>query len=183
MTMSVFAAGNTISANIYSQPSSVASNRDYTISFYVNDTTNQTANVTAWFYVNDVNVVNATWTNNVTVPNGSNAYSATFASGYYVLNDKLYTNITMVEAGNTSVTNNSRSNTIYATDSTTSIIASDTFSGLPALGTNLGGFMRNLAPGIVAIIFVLGIIGGICMIFYATSDSIRNSVQTAMRRK
>lgn len=64
----------------------------------------------------------------------------------------------------------------------TPIIANDTFEGLPALGSNLGGFMLNLAPGLVALIFVLAVVGGLVAIFYSVAGVIGKSVGGGHRR-
>ena len=42
-----------------------------------------------------------------------------------------------------------------------SVIDNDTLSGLPALGTDLGNFMGNLAPGLGKFIIVMAIFLGI----------------------
>jgi len=43
----------------------------------------------------------------------------------------------------------------------------DTTSTLPQVGTDIGGFMSGLAPGLIDFVFNMAIIGGIIGIFYA----------------
>ena len=49
----------------------------------------------------------------------------------------------------------------------TAAIANDTLQGLPQVGTDLGSFLLNLAPGVGAFIIILGVFGGIGAIVYA----------------
>lgn len=55
-------------------------------------------------------------------------------------------------------------------------IANDTLSGLPQIGTDLGDFLSNLAPGVGVFIIILGIFGGIGAIVYAIVTVIRRKV-------
>lgn len=48
-----------------------------------------------------------------------------------------------------------------------SAIASDTLQGMPQMGSDLGNFLANLAPGVGVFILLLGVFGGIAAIVYA----------------
>jgi len=48
----------------------------------------------------------------------------------------------------------------------TSAIDNDTLEGLPDMGSDLGDFLSNLAPGVGIFILLLGIFGGIAAIIY-----------------
>ena len=63
----------------------------------------------------------------------------------------------------------------------TAIIANDTFEGLPSLGSNIGGFLTNLVPGVIAFVFALAVIGGVVAIFMAIAKKIGGSVGGRMR--
>lgn len=52
----------------------------------------------------------------------------------------------------------------------------DTTGQLPQVGSDLGDFLTNLAPGVVGFVFVLAIIGGILGIFGGIVLVIKNSV-------
>lgn len=62
------------------------------------------------------------------------------------------------------------------------VIANDTLEGLPALGTDLGDFMGNLAPGVGKFILILAIFGGIVGIFAALFFIIRAAVRKSRSR-
>jgi len=59
----------------------------------------------------------------------------------------------------------------------TSVIANDTLEGLPALGTQLGSFLTNLAPGVGAFIIIIGVFGGVAAIVYAIVSVVKNKVR------
>ena len=52
----------------------------------------------------------------------------------------------------------------------------DTTSTLPAVGSDIGGFLTGLAPGLVDFIFNLAIIGGVVGIFVAIVLIIKKTV-------
>jgi len=54
-----------------------------------------------------------------------------------------------------------RRETLSLSTSTNSVLPADTLEGLPEFGTDLGGFLSNLAPGVGKFIITLGIFGGI----------------------
>lgn len=58
----------------------------------------------------------------------------------------------------------------------TAILENDTLEGLPALGTQLGDFLSNLAPGIGAFVLIVGIFGGIVAIIVAIVYVIKKRV-------
>lgn len=47
---------------------------------------------------------------------------------------------------------------------------------LPQVGADLGDFLTALAPGVIAFLFILAIVGGIIAIFSAVSNVIKNSM-------
>jgi len=49
----------------------------------------------------------------------------------------------------------------------TAVIDNDTLGGMPALGSDIGDFLGNLAPGVGKFIIVIGIFGGIVSIIAA----------------
>jgi len=49
----------------------------------------------------------------------------------------------------------------------TSALDNDTLQGLPQMGSDLGDFLTNLAPGVGIFILLLGVFGGIAAIIYA----------------
>ena len=53
----------------------------------------------------------------------------------------------------------------------------DTTGQLPQVGSDLGNFLSNLAPGVIAFVFVLAIVGGILGIFGGIVMIIKNSVK------
>lgn len=58
----------------------------------------------------------------------------------------------------------------------TSAIDNDTLSGLPQIGSDVGSFMKNLAPGIGAFIIVMGVFGGVAAIIYGVVSMIKNKI-------
>lgn len=54
----------------------------------------------------------------------------------------------------------------------TAAIANDTLEGLPDVGSDLGSFLTNLAPGVGTFILILGIFGGVTFIVYAVGTAI-----------
>ena len=46
-------------------------------------------------------------------------------------------------------------------------IASDTLQGMLQMGSDLGNFLANLAPGVGVFVLLLGVFGGIAAIVYA----------------
>lgn len=52
----------------------------------------------------------------------------------------------------------------------------DTTGQLPQVGSDIGSFMTNLAPGVVAFIFVLAIVGGIIGLFGAIIFVVKNAM-------
>jgi len=59
----------------------------------------------------------------------------------------------------------------------TSSIDNDTLSGLPQIGSDVGSFLKNLAPGIGAFIIILGVFGGVAAIIYSIVGIVRRKVQ------
>ena len=49
----------------------------------------------------------------------------------------------------------------------TAAIPNDTLEGMPQMGSDLGNFLANLAPGVGVFILLLGVFGGIAAIVYA----------------
>lgn len=60
----------------------------------------------------------------------------------------------------------------------TQAIANDTLMGLPQMGTDMGNFLTNLAPGVGIMILLLGIFGGIAGIVYAVIIVIKRKVRS-----
>ena len=56
------------------------------------------------------------------------------------------------------------------------VAVNETITGLSELGTDLGGFMTNIAPGIGAFIIIVGVFGGIGALIYAIVSMIRNKI-------
>lgn len=168
---------------ITSQPANLLSaNQNYVVIFTVSDDTNDTVNVTVKLYVNTLNVANGTILNgNTTI--GGNSHTVTFLESYLDEGDSVYANITLKESRNASATNFSLTNTITIDKSTTSVIAKDTFDGVPALGSNLGSFFSNIAPGVMGIILVLAIIGIVIYLIYVVSGQIKDSVSNRFDKK
>lgn len=59
-----------------------------------------------------------------------------------------------------------------ANDSLTSVTGQ-----LPQVGTDLGSFLSNLAPGVIAFVFILAIVGGIIAIFGAVALVIQKAIK------
>jgi len=53
---------------------------------------------------------------------------------------------------------------------------SEQVSGLSELGTDLGGFMSELAPGVGTFVLLLGIFGGIAAIVAGIAYIVRNKL-------
>ncbi|KKL67492.1 hypothetical protein LCGC14_2134460 [marine sediment metagenome] len=53
-------------------------------------------------------------------------------------------------------------------------IDADTLEGLPYIGSDVGSFLKNLAPGIGAFIIILGVFGGVAAIIYAIVGVVKN---------
>jgi hypothetical protein len=49
-------------------------------------------------------------------------------------------------------------------------------SGLTELGTDLGGFLSAVAPGVGTFIIVMGVFGGIGAIIYAVATMIKKKI-------
>jgi len=58
----------------------------------------------------------------------------------------------------------------------TSALDNGTLSGLPQVGSDVGHFMKNLAPGVGAFIIVLGVFGGVASIIYGVVSMIKNKI-------
>lgn len=54
---------------------------------------------------------------------------------------------------------------------------SESVSGLASFGTDLGGFLTNITPGIVGLVFVLAIIGGVIGIIGALVYVVRKAIK------
>ena len=57
-----------------------------------------------------------------------------------------------------------------------SAIDNDTLSGLPQIGSDVGSFLKNLAPGVGAFIIILGVFGGVAAIIYAIVGIVKDKV-------
>ena len=55
---------------------------------------------------------------------------------------------------------------------------SEQITGLEDFGSDLGGFLQNLAPGVGIFILLMGIFGGVGAIVYAIVGVIRKGVNT-----
>jgi len=55
-------------------------------------------------------------------------------------------------------------------------IANDTLQGMPQVGTDIGAFLSNLAPGIGVFILILGVFGGLVAIVYGVVMVVKNNV-------
>ena len=60
----------------------------------------------------------------------------------------------------------------------TQAIANDTLAGLPQVGTDIGGFLTNLAPGLGAFIIIMGVLGGVGAIIYAVVTMVKRKIRT-----
>jgi len=58
----------------------------------------------------------------------------------------------------------------------TSVLENDTLEGLPTLGTDLGAFLTNLAPGVGAFIIILGVFGGVAALIYAVVTLVKRKI-------
>jgi hypothetical protein len=56
------------------------------------------------------------------------------------------------------------------------VAVNETITGLSELGTDLGGFMTNIAPGIGAFIIIVGVFGGIGALIYAIVALVKNKI-------
>ena len=59
----------------------------------------------------------------------------------------------------------------------TSVIANDTLEGLPRIGSDIGNFLTNLAPGLGAFIIVMGILGGVAGIIVAIVYVVKTKIK------
>lgn len=167
---------------ITSQPTSIAANSNYVLSFNVSDSTNDTVNITVKFLVNSVNVEN--WTRtlaNTTV--GGNSYTATFNENLFVEGDTVRGNVTIVESSNSTQTNQTLTNSIVVGASTTALITSDQLSALPNLGQNIGDFTGNLAPGLFKFLLLLGLGVAIVGLIVAVIYLVKNKGTLQLRGK
>jgi hypothetical protein len=48
--------------------------------------------------------------------------------------------------------------------------------GIPSMGTNVGGFLSNLAPGVGAFIIIMAILGGIGALIYGIVDVVKKKM-------
>jgi len=55
-------------------------------------------------------------------------------------------------------------------------IANDTLQGMPQIGSDIGLFLSNLAPGIGVFILILGVFGGLVAIVYAVAMIVKKKV-------
>ena len=58
----------------------------------------------------------------------------------------------------------------------TSVLANDTLSGLPQLGSDLGSFLTALAPGVGTFIIIMAIFGGIGALIYGIVYMVKHKV-------
>ena len=56
------------------------------------------------------------------------------------------------------------------------VAINESISGLSDLGTDLGGFLSNVAPGIGSFIIIMGVFGGIAAIVYAVAQMIQRKI-------
>lgn len=59
----------------------------------------------------------------------------------------------------------------------TQAIDNDTLAGLPCVGSDLGSFLTNLAPGVGTFIIILGVFGGVAAIVYAIVNVIKTKIR------
>ena len=59
-----------------------------------------------------------------------------------------------------------------------SVIDYDLLQGLPSIGTNIGNFLKNFAPGIGTFLIIIAIFSGIAAIVYTVVYIIRNKIKT-----
>lgn len=161
---------------ITSQLTAILANQDYSVTYRVNDSAaqNDTVNITTLFYVNGVNVANYTRTN-VATNATSNSYTDTFDDALYARNDVVYANITTVEYANSTQTNWTITNSLTVGQSSAAIIQDDTLDGLPATGTFISDFLRNVMPGVFAVMIMLGIATGLVLVVKALGDRFKGN--------
>jgi len=58
----------------------------------------------------------------------------------------------------------------------TAIIENDTLEGMPSMGTQIGGFLKEIAPGIGAFILIVGVFAGIVGIVMGIAVLIKKKV-------
>jgi len=56
------------------------------------------------------------------------------------------------------------------------VLVNESVSGLAELGTDLGGFLSAVAPGVGLFVLLLGLFGGIAAIVYAIVEVIKKKV-------
>lgn len=112
----VAAAGNTQQVTFSSQPSQVLDGSNYAATFSLTDSANLTANYTAQFNVNGVNVANSSATNVSTTP-GSNSYTVTFSPTYFSPGKLVNVTINAKEFANASVTTSNTTSTLTVSPS------------------------------------------------------------------
>ena len=61
--------------------------------------------------------------------------------------------------------------------SAASAIANDTLEGLPQIGSDVGSFLTNLAPGVGAFIIIMGVFGGVAGIVYAIVGVVKSKIR------
>ena len=59
----------------------------------------------------------------------------------------------------------------------------DTTGQLPQVGSDIGSFLANLAPGVVAFVFILAIVSGILGIVWAVVKVIEHFTHAGHKRK
>jgi len=57
------------------------------------------------------------------------------------------------------------------------VAVNETITGLGDLGTDLGGFLENMAPGVGIFVLLLGLFGGISAIIYAIVAVVKRKIQ------
>lgn len=75
----------------------------------------------------------------------------------------------------TAICYNNATQNADGTVSTTSLCGR-MLEGMGSAGSNLGGFMSNLAPGVGTFILLLGIFGGIVALFYGIVVAIKKKI-------
>ena len=60
----------------------------------------------------------------------------------------------------------------------TAAIANDTLDGLPQVGSDVGSFLTNLAPGVGTFIIIMAVFGGVGAIIYAIVSIIKRKINT-----
>lgn len=59
----------------------------------------------------------------------------------------------------------------------TAVISNDTLEGLPAVGTQTGDFLGNLAPGLGKFLLIVGLFAGIVSVILAIVYVIRKKIK------